>query len=251
VNRVRGRKEGLKPLPHAAPRGVIGRLRFATRLGLDLQVRTVHRDMRRFLPGLQGNVLDLGCGQSPYRYLLGPRARYIGLDFEGSRDFGYRDEPDVTYFDGSTIPLDDGSIDHVLCTEVLEHVQEPEVLLQEVYRVLRAGGTGVFTIPWSARYHYIPHDYHRFTPSMLRILFSTFSRVEVEPRGTDVAAIASKVVVLAFRPLLGGDRGLISVLRSAVLAPVAVVAAIIGQLSIALNIGSPDDPLGYTVWVAK
>lgn len=243
--------EGFKPLPHTGPKGILARLRFTARLALDLQVRTVHRDMRRFLPGLRGNVLDLGCGQSPYRHLLGPDANYLGLDFQGSRHFDYQEERDVTYFDGTKIPLEDETVDHVICTEVLEHCQEPAVLLREVHRVLRRGGTGVFTVPWSARFHYIPHDYLRFTPSMLRILFQCFARADVEPRGTDVTAISSKVVVLAFRPLLGGDRGVLPILWSVLFAPVAVAFAIIGQASITFKVGSPDDPLGYTVWIVK
>jgi len=229
----------------------MARLRFAARLMLDLQVRSVHRHMRRFLPGLSGKVLDVGCGQGPYRHLLGPDAKYVGMDFEGSSHFEYEGVNDVTYFDGKHIPLENGSIDHFICTEVLEHCPDPAVLVREIHRVLRPGGTGVVTVPWSARYHYIPHDYFRYTPAMLAILFADFGRVDVEPRGTDVAAITSKIIVLAFRPLLGGKRGPAALLGTALLTPLALVAASIGQASLALDFGSPDDPLGYTVWVTK
>lgn len=243
--------ERFRPLPHAGPGTAWARLRFAARLAVDLQVRTVHRHMRQFLPGLTGKVLDLGCGQSPYRHLLGAGARYLGVDFEGSRHFEYAKEKDVTYFDGLRIPLEDGSVDHVICTEVLEHCPEPEQLLREVHRVLKAGGTGVFTVPWSARYHYIPHDYFRYSPSMLRILFRDFARVEVEPRGSDVVTIASKVVVLAFRPLLGGALRPLAVLQALVLSPLALLAVVVGQLGLVLRLGSTDDPLGYTVWLTR
>ena len=248
---VRARDERFRPLPHSSPIGLLARLRFAARLVADLQVRTVHRHLRGFLPQLSGSVLDLGCGQSPYRHLLGPNARYLGIDFEGSRHFEYAEEKDVTYFDGRRIPLDDGSVDHVICTEVLEHCPDPAVLLGEVHRVLKPGGTGVFTVPWSARYHYIPHDYFRYTPSMLRILFRSFSDARVEPRGTDVSAIAAKVVVLSIRPLVGEDRNPVAFLGSLLLLPLVPWAILAGQLSLVLELGSPDDPLGYTVWVTK
>jgi SAM-dependent methyltransferase len=218
---------------------------------MDLQVRSVHRDMRKFLPSLTGDVLDVGCGQSPYRHLLGPGARYFGIDFEGSNHFEYAAENDVTYFDGRRIPLGDSSVDHVLCTEVLEHCPDPALVVQEVHRVLRKGGTGVFTVPWSARYHYIPHDYFRYTPSMLAILFKDFARAEVEARGTDVTSISSKIIVASLRPLLGGKRSAASLLATAIMTPAAIVAGAVGQLSLALDLGSPDDPLGYTVWITK
>jgi len=243
--------EGFRPLPHAGPRGNVARLQFAARLMLDLQVRSVHRDMRRFLPGLSGKVLDVGCGQSPYRHLLGKGAEYLGMDFEGSSHFEYEKESGVTYFDGVHFPLEDESVDHVICTEVLEHCPDPMVIVREMHRVLRKGGTGVVTVPWSARYHYIPHDYFRYTPATLATLFKDFARADVEARGTDVASISSKIIVLAFRPLLGGKRSPTTLLGSALLAPLALVAAGIGQAALSLELGSPDDPLGYTVWLRK
>ena len=229
----------------------MARLRFAARLSMDLQVRSVHRDMRKFLPSLAGDVLDVGCGQSPYRHLLGPGARYFGIDFEGSNHFEYAAENDVTYFDGRRIPLGDSSVDHVLCTEVLEHCPDPALVVREVHRVLKKGGTGVFTVPWSARYHYIPYDYFRYTPSMLAILFKEFARAEIEARGTDVTAISAKIIVATLRPLLGGKRSAASLVATALMAPTALVAGAVGQLSLALDLGSPDDPLGYTVWITK
>lgn len=243
--------EGFRPLAHMGPRRNVARLQFAARLMLDLQVRSVHRDMCRFLPGLTGKVLDVGCGQSPYRHLLGAGAEYIGMDFEGSSHFQYEREQDVTYFDGAHFPLEDASVDHILCTEVLEHCPDPTVLVREMHRVLRPGGTGAVTVPWSARYHYIPHDYFRYTPPTLATLFKDFAGVVIEPRGTDIATISSKIVVLAFRPLLGGKRGPMQLLGTALLTPLALVAAGIGQAALALELGSADDPLGYTVWLRK
>lgn len=243
--------EGFRPMPHTGPRGNVARLQFAARLMLDLQVRSVHRDMRRFLPRLSGKVLDVGCGQSPYRHLLGPGAEYVGMDFEGSSHFAYEREPDVTYFDGVHFPLEDASIDHVICTEVLEHCPDPMVIVREIHRVLRPGGTGAVTVPWSARYHYIPHDYFRYTPATLATLFKDFAGAEVEARGTDLTSISSKIVVFAFRPLLGGKRSPAALLGTALLTPLALVAAGIGQAALSFELGSSDDPLGYTVWIRK
>ena len=52
--------EGFRPLPHTASGGIAACLRFAARLVLDLQVRSVHKHPHRFLPALSGEVLDVG-----------------------------------------------------------------------------------------------------------------------------------------------------------------------------------------------
>ena len=55
----------------------------------------------------------------------------------------------------------------VLCTETLEHVLETRRFLAEAARCLTPGGTLLLTIPFAARWHFIPYDYWRFTPSSL------------------------------------------------------------------------------------
>ena len=47
-----------------------------------------------------------------------------------------RQKPDITYYDGDMLPFDDASFDHVLCTEVLEHVPDPARFLADLNRVL-------------------------------------------------------------------------------------------------------------------
>jgi 2-polyprenyl-6-hydroxyphenyl methylase/3-demethylubiquinone-9 3-methyltransferase len=48
---------------------------------------------------------------------------------------------------GEKLPFGDGSFDAVVCSEVLEHVQDPAAVIAEVSRVLRPGGVFVFSLP--------------------------------------------------------------------------------------------------------
>ena len=48
---------------------------------------------------------------------------------------------------GESLPFADGSFDAVVCSEVLEHVQDPAAVIAEVSRVLRPGGVFVFSLP--------------------------------------------------------------------------------------------------------
>jgi ubiquinone/menaquinone biosynthesis C-methylase UbiE len=219
----------------------------------DFQVRTVFAHLQRHVPRMRGTILDVGCGQMPYKHLVDEsHAQYVGIDVQDAARFDY-DNPAAIRFDGVSISAADQSFDHVLCTEVLEHVAKPEPLVAEIHRVLKKGGTAIVTVPWSARFHYIPHDYHRFTPSALERLFEAFSSRTIEPRGTDITAIASKVIVAYLRTILGG-ASTPAWKRAFALGtsiPALGGAVGLGHLSLALNLGSSDDPLGYVAYLTK
>lgn len=251
--------EGFQPRAHWAPTTPLRRVLFLLRLTVDLQTYSIHRDLRRELAGFSGRLLDVGCGNSPFRHLLDPATtQYQGVDVAAAADFGYRN-PDTAYYDGHALPFPDASFDAVQCTEVLEHIPDPTETIREIHRVLRPGGRLFVTIPWSARFHYQPLDYHRYTPSMLRQLFASFPAPVIRPRGTDLSSIASKVVVgyarnvLALKPgrpvdwLLWPVRLLIAVAAF----PLLMLALFLGHCGILWGLGSIDDPLGYTVTARK
>ncbi len=107
----------------------------------------------------------MGCGAQPDRHLLPSQTTYRAIDDSGAEShFGYS-MPDTTYYEGDRWPILDETVDVVLCTETLEHVPEPSVFLAEALRVLKHGGWLLLTVQFAARWHYILHDYWRFTPS--------------------------------------------------------------------------------------
>lgn len=166
-----------------------------------------------------------------------------------------RRQSGITYYDGIKLPYEDHSFDHVFCTEVLEHVPDPAVFLADLNRVLRRDGTLILTVPWSARLHYLPHDYGRFTRFGLMALLERagFSDISIEERGTDIAVIANKLLVLMVR-LLRPQRWRDALWTSAtamILAPVTMVFLGAAHIALLLNAGSRDDPLGYGVIAVK
>ena len=157
----------------------------AARRFVDLQAGSIWSDLRGLLPSSRGCVRRCRLLRpSPYRSLVHPDAIYQAIDtVDAERHFGYR-LPDTTYYEGtrrSRSPM--LSVDVVLCTETLEHVPEPLGLHPgRGARCLKPGGRMFSSIPFAARWHFIPHDYWRLTPSGLDRLLSTAGFTRTRPR---------------------------------------------------------------------
>lgn len=244
--------EDFKPIPIRRDEGPLGGLLFSLRTVGDLQLLTCTRFLAPLLASAEGAVLDVGCGEMPFRNLLGPKARYTGIDVPQSTDFGMRAHADILPFDGRNIPFPDASFDQVLCTEVLEHAEDPAALVAEMRRVLRPGGVLIATVPFSARVHHAPHDYHRFTNFRLASLFAGFEGVEIVERGNDLAVIANKLIVVCARLLRPRSLGgLVRLPALIVMAPLTAAALAVAHLSLFFGWGSRMDPLGYGVRARK
>lgn len=162
------------------------------------------------LPQLQGTLLDVGCGQMPYKPLLLSRdsnvEKYIGLDLEGGRH-SQRKQPDLLW-DGKTIPLDNESIDCAIATEVLEHCPDPEIVMKEIWRVLKPGGILFFTVPFLWNLHETPHDEYRYTPFALKrhLIQSSFTEIEIKAMGGWDAALAQMLGLWVRRRFRGSGK---------------------------------------------
>jgi SAM-dependent methyltransferase len=124
-------------------------------------------------------VLDAGSGRAPYRDLFA-HARYETADFVAVEGKTYAEQDYVC--DLAAIPVEDARFDHVLLTQVLEHLPEPATVLGELHRVLKPGGTLWLTAPLFYAEHEKPYDFFRYTQFGLRHL--------LERAGFDVREIA-------------------------------------------------------------
>ncbi|HLP53286.1 MAG TPA: class I SAM-dependent methyltransferase [Chitinophagales bacterium] len=244
--------EGFRPVNNTPPDSFAGKIKFYGRMVLDLQILTIYRDIVKTIPTFKGNVLDVGCGQSPYKFLLNAaETKYYGIDIVDAEKFDYNNT-DVTPFNGEDIPFEDGKFDGMICTEVLEHVQHYQKLIDEMHRVMKPGATGIVTIPWSARYHYAPYDFFRYTPSSLKTMFSKFSEAKITNRGTDIPNIANKLIVMWFRNMIPNAAWrLLFVPIWVALLPILGVVVALAHIALWFNLGTDEDPLGYTIIVKK
>jgi len=77
--------------------------------------------------------------------------------------------------DGHQIPLATGSVDGVVVQAVLEHVLNPQRVVDEIYRILRPGGLVYADTPFMQPVHEGPYDFTRFSESGHRYLFRHFA----------------------------------------------------------------------------
>lgn len=231
------------------------RKRAALRRFFDLQAGSIWKDLKKELSAASGKVLDVGCGAQIYKSLLPDHVSYIGIDtLDAKARFGY-EVPNTLYFSGETWPVEDQSIDLVLCTEVLEHIQVPRLFLSEANRCLKPGGGILLTVPFASRWHFIPHDYWRYTPSGLSYLLTEAGcmNIAVYARGNPVTVSCHKIMALLI-PLLcpQSPNGFLAVGKRTlglVTFPILFVLACIANLSLRSDWG--DDCLGYTVRAEK
>lgn len=157
-----------------------------------------------------GTVLDVGCGDQPYRDWILSTTRataYIGVDLFNPLYGG----PDVAW-DGIRLPVGDASVQTVLLTEVLEHCPDPAGVLDECLRVLAPGGVLYLTVPFLWPLHDAPHDEHRFTPFALERLLrhAGFDELNIDALGGWDAAVAQLLALWARRRFRGRKRRLVS-----------------------------------------
>lgn len=242
-----GKTEISPPLPNCPPGNTAkDKWIFFFRKLADLQVASVLRHLKPWLSQLSDSVLEVGCGAQPYRHLIPKSCHYHGLDWQGAEQkFNYRTD-DTIYYNGELFPFANHTFDYLFHTEVLEHVYNINLFLKECHRVLKPNGGLLCTIPFQARYHYIPFDYWRLTPAALQRIFTEtgFQQIQIIPRGNDLTVAAYKVIGVLYR---WGQANWWDKIIAFFCLPIGVIALIIGHLSMYFNWGSPDDCLGYTI----
>lgn len=109
-----------------------------------------------------GVLLDVGCGRKPYEKFFTPFVtKYFGSEY--SDRSGFHGNTADFCGDAMQMPLGDESVDTILCTEVLEHVPNPDLVISEFARILRSGGTVIITAPFLFPVH-DAWDFFRYSP---------------------------------------------------------------------------------------
>ena len=128
-------------------------------------------------------VLDAGAGEGRFKSFFS-HTRYVGIDLAiGDTEWDYSSLDAISNLE--ILPFPSNTFDAAVCTQVLEHVPEPQQVVNEISRVLKPGGTFFLSAPQSWHQHQKPHDYYRYTSFGLRyILEKSGLQVEsIQPLG--------------------------------------------------------------------
>jgi SAM-dependent methyltransferase len=139
-------------------------------------------------------LLDVGCGVKPYYPWFAPYvSEYVGVDIPGNP---------AAELEGTieSLPVEDASFDAVLCTQVLEHCEDPAAGVRELRRALKPGGRALASTHGVMVYHPAPHDRWRWTHEGLEQLFLTnasWATVTVRPAAGTAATLALLLSIYA------------------------------------------------------
>lgn len=123
-------------------------------------------------------VLDAGAGPCPYKYM------FAHCDYEAT---DFVDPHKILDFTCSldAIPKKNNTYEAILSTEVLEHVEYPQKVINESHRVLKKGGKLFLTTPQQYMLHQKPYNFYYFTRYGLESLLKNagFTSYTIRPMG--------------------------------------------------------------------
>lgn len=162
----------------------------------------LHKAIANVAPAITGSILDFGCGSKPYASLFVNATEYTGVDIKASGHDHNKLSSKVDFFyDGKSLPFEDGTFDAVVTFEVLEHVFNLAEILEELRRVIRPGGTLLISIPFAWYEHEQPYDFARYTSFGITSLLErhNFSQIQVTKTTSFFLAICQmQIAYLAY-----------------------------------------------------
>lgn len=180
---------------------------------------------------ISGRVLDVGCGQKPYRKLFNV-VEYIGIDIDQSGHDHKNEDIDV-FYDGRVIPFSNEYFDSIISNQVLEHVFNPNEHLSEINRVLKFNGRFLLTVPFMWDEHEQPYDYARYSSFGLRFLLEQHGFLIIEQRKSvsDIRAIFQMINVYLFKKTLQIRKGYFRHIVTLIInAPVNLLGVLFGLI---------------------
>lgn len=127
--------------------------------------------LQHFLASLPAGakIIDVGCGHKPYAGMM-KKFEYIGVDSSP------QSAADIVC-SSNNIPLPTDTFDAVMCTQTLQHVEDPAGTLKEIHRLMKSNGHFLLTVPFATKIVAEPKgderaDYWRYTEYGLRRLMA-------------------------------------------------------------------------------
>lgn len=114
-------------------------------------------------------VYDIGCGDKPFMpAVIEQEANYTGVDIvDGFYDSSHIDLIGSAY----DVPIESGTADIVMSSQVIEHLEFPEKAVREMARILKKDGYAIVAFPFLYPLHAQPRDYMRYSEFFMHSCF--------------------------------------------------------------------------------
>lgn len=145
-------------------------------------------------PYIRGRVLDIACGTGYGCHMVAKERKrevteIVGVDVDQEAvsyaNVEYNHQK-VTYRQGNAVdpdlPEELGMFDTILSFETIEHVEDDQLFMDNLYRMLKPGGILVLSSPFGrgrGKPTSEPFHVHQLTPEEFSALFDRFSEVEI------------------------------------------------------------------------
>lgn len=174
-------------------------------------------------------LLDVGAEHSPYRKYF-HNLIYVTSDAQQNEK---KSIDVIADFNKKADTIKDGSFDYILCTQVLEHLQNPHIAFAEFYRILKPGGKVFLTTNFIYQIHMEPYDYFRFTKYGLVYLGESagFHVEHIKPHGGIFHVLSYIIATIPIR-LLFDNHPKIALAYIALFSP---IIAVLNLLAIILD----------------
>lgn len=199
---------------------------------------------------LKGDIYDLGCGELSYAtYLKNPSVTgYVGVDWSSTPHLL---KADVVADLNEKLPIESNAADTIVSISVLEHLSNPQMMLNESFRILKPDGFLFMQIPFQWMVHEAPYDFFRYTPFGLQHLIGKagYKNIKIESMGGYFTARSLKLCYFLSRIIKGPYvlRGILYLLISPVQYILQTLAPILDNLD-----KSPTlETIGYFVTAQK
>ena len=111
---------------------------------------------RKFLLHLTGKprkVLDIGSGSGWTSFIPHDEILFVDLSAKNLRILK-SDSSTPVLADAQHLPFKDGSQEFVIASEIMEHLNDPEMAAREIWRVLKPGGSAIISTPYKEKLRY-------------------------------------------------------------------------------------------------
>lgn len=115
------------------------------RVGSDIWANSRLKVVGELVKGKNNRILDLGCGPGYMGALFARENNVLFGDYDAKNLVKINGEGIV--LDGKRLPFKDDVFDYVICADVLEHIDEDDKVLENIYRVIKRGGKAIITVP--------------------------------------------------------------------------------------------------------